>query len=191
MRATPTSVLAPAPHRTATPARRALVAVLIGLALIATAIFLTQRAPSGAAFLPKKVMDLTLKGPVQTGQQATAQISGIHGTGIAVDDAAIGQYEGPAGQAMLWVSESADAQSAQALLAAMDQAMPGDKTFTGRVELQVDGLPVYRVDGAGMTNYYYRLDRRVYWLGYAGSDDPLRVLRAFLSSARGAAAGGQ
>ncbi len=191
VRATPTSASAPTQNRTATPARRALAAVVIGLALMATAILLTQRTPTGAALLPKKVTDLTLEGPVQTGRQATAQISGLHGTGIAIDDAAIGQYKGPAGRAMLWVSESADTSSAQALLAAMDQAMPGDKTFTGRVEFQVDGLPVYRVDGAGMTNYYYRLDRRVYWLGYAGSGDPLQVLRAFLSSARGAAEGGR
>ncbi len=166
--------------------RRAPAALLLGLALMAAAVFLAQRGPARPALLPKKVMDLTLKGPAQTGRAATAQISGMHGTGIGVDDAAIGRYEGPGGRATLWVSESADAPSAAALLAAMDRAMPGDATFTGRVELLVDGLSVYRVDGAGMVNYYYRLDRRVYWLGYAGVNDPLQVLRAFLNSARGA-----
>jgi hypothetical protein len=164
--------------------KRALAIILSGLLLIAAGVVLAGRgkaATPGFSF-PRRVGGLALTGRVQTGQEAAAQIGGLHGLSIPVKDAYVAVYRGSGGEARLWIAGAADDASAADLLTAMDQKMPGNGTFTGRTESPVDGLTVYRVDGAGMVNYYYRLGRRVYWLGYAGVGDSLEVLRGFIGA---------
>ncbi len=157
--------------------------MLAGAALIAVALGLSYRraAPAGGG-LPKRVGDLALSGPVQSGPGAISQISGLHGTSIAIKNAYIGQYAGPSGRAMLWVSESSSEEDARALLEAMDRKMPGNDAFGNRVQTSVAGQAVFRVEGGGMINYYYRLGTRVFWVGYAGSGDGAEVLSRFIAA---------
>ncbi len=124
--------------------------------------------------VPSRLGELSLTGPVVTGEEAKSQLDRLHGTGIAIDDGFIASYGGGIQQAILWVSLSGTEGEAFQLLDIMDAKMPASRVFTGRRELRINGRPVFFVVGAGMDNYYWQQGKMVVWLGLINISDAAR-----------------
>lgn len=105
-----------------------------------------------------------------TGEEAANHISQLHGTTIPMDESYMAMYGKEGQQVVLWVSRSNKEQDAEALLRAMDEKMPQSQAFTNYRKQVVAGRQVYRVDGGGMDNFYYRQGRAVFWVGVQGGD---------------------
>jgi len=144
----------------------------------------TEAAPDHLVF-PAQIQDLDLI-QKDSGPQARGMISKLHGTAISIKEGYIGEYGGPAGQIIIWISESNSNDDAIKLFDIMDRKIAAAQKsgssgeaqgppFTDRRTMKLEGLDVVAVKGMGMENYYYRKDAKVYWIAVKGVD-PLKTL---------------
>lgn len=141
---------------------------------------------------PQTIQGLTLT-QVDSGPQAMAMISQLHGTSIAIKQGYIATYSGGQGQVTIWVSESNTAEEAKQLFDIMDKKIvdvqtPDGQTsgqqgppFTDRRTFRENEVDMVAVKGMGMENYYYYIGTKVYWIA-AGGVDPLQVLDEVMNS---------
>lgn len=142
----------------------------------------TEVTPAGSVF-PAEIQGLDLVRQ-DSGPAARGMLSKLHGTNISIKEGYIGEYGGPAGQIIIWISESNEANEAVQLFQVMDrkivaaQKNKGEAAgppFTDRRTIKKDGLDVIAVRGMGMENYYFQKETKVYWIAVKGVN-PLGAL---------------
>ena len=186
--------------------------VLVGLLLIAEGISLfhrpaptksvptefasTKSAPTESASdsytFPQTLQGLALSQST-AGPQAVSMINKLHGSNIKVKQGYIGQYDGSAGQIIVWVSESNNTDEARQLFDIMDRRIisaaqnagsaGGAPPFTDRRTISHSGVSVIAVKGMGMENYYYQIDSKVYWVAVVGVN-PVKTLDEFMKTTK-------
>ncbi len=139
---------------------RGALALALALATLATA----APAPAAEMSLPPLLADLRL-GHALRGDEARREIRRLHGKRIPFEDALVAHYEGPAGVAMLYVSEARDVATARRQVEKMtDLIRNGNGPFTHLRERVQDGVTVYSSLGQGQVHYYFRRGSRVIWV---------------------------
>ncbi len=101
-----------------------------------------------------------------SGEEARRQVSSMHGKAFAVRDAFVAEYADGRERVALWVMIAPDQVAAQTLVAKMtDRIGAANSVFSPPRPTQVAGVATYQSNGMGLSNYYYALGNRVYWLG--------------------------
>jgi len=138
---------------------------------------------------PATVSGLALAG-ADSGPQAIAMISQLHGTDIQIKQGYIINYAGDRGQVTVWISESGSEDEAKQLFDIMDQKIiaaqqPSGQSqgppFTDRRTMEKNGVDVAAVKGMGMENYYYWIGSKVYWIAAEGVD-PVKALEEIMEA---------
>lgn len=114
-----------------------------------------------------------------SGPEAIKQISMMHGTEIVLTEGHIAKYKGDGKEVVLWVSVSPTAEEGKQLFVEMDEKMPVSKVFTGREEVEVNGMKMIKVKGMGQEHYYWVNGKYNYWVAVGGTD-ALPVLKEVL-----------
>lgn len=145
---------------------------ILVLAFLAWIMFLAPGptvGDKGTAAIPESLGGVP-RTQFMSGPEAIRQISGMHGTGIAISEGYIAMYEGGGKSLTLWVSISPSEGEAKELFEKMDTKMPGSRVFTDRQELTVKGQRVIKVLGMGQEHYYWLKGDKNYWVAVGGTD---------------------
>jgi hypothetical protein len=144
-----------------------IVLIVIGILIILSAVGILlhpklARSPQ-KELLPQSLGGLPLNQAVY-GPEAIAGVIELHGVDFALEDAAIGQY-GAQGEITLWVSVEPDEPTAAELNDLMTEKInEGRSPFTLPVIQQIDGTPIYVLEGLGQMHYYWQAGDLILWL---------------------------
>lgn len=141
--------------------------IAVGVILVISALvywsFSDAIAGSDTLKLPKSLAKLSLA-TVTYGPEAVDEITRLHGKKFAIITGAMGMY-GSDDQATLWVADFAsDSTASQAINAMQEKIATADSPFTPTGQKQIDGRPLYQLDGMGQKHFYFQSDSRVIWL---------------------------
>lgn len=155
-----------------------LLALLLGAgAMLAIGVVFAQatKAPRSGIF-PDRLGDMTLAMYVD-GPAAMDEVRALHGNapGVRIDNAYLARYESAGvDRARFWVSDSASAEVAAALLESMRGKVASTGVFGQPSALTVAGATVYFVTGPpeiGLYNYLYARGRHVFWVQIDAADE--------------------
>ena len=128
-----------------------------------------DRATDGAGvtgYIPPQQFAGLPRSKLLVGEEARRQISSMHGKAFAVRDAYVAEYANGRERVMVWVMIAPDQGAAQTLVAEMtDRIGAANAVFSPPRPTRVAGVATYQSNGIGLSNYYYALGNRVYWLG--------------------------
>lgn len=149
-----------------------LVAVLVGLVWYGFGSNVLK--PGNQPVMPSHLGRLELQHSSE-GKEAMAQVDKLHGTGISLVNAYIGEYSNRGDDRVtVWVGEAANMDAAASLLQMMvDGIKRGGAGFSNLRQVTVAGRDVWQVDGPGGKHFFYgsgKPDRRVVWLTIQASD---------------------
>jgi hypothetical protein len=144
-----------------------IVVMIVGLLIILSAVGILLHSIFAANFqkglLPPALGGMPLKQAV-FGPEAIAGVIELHGVDFPLEDAAIGQY-GNQGEITLWVSVESDETTAAELNDLMTEKInEGRSPFTLPVIRQIQGTPVYVLEGLGQIHYYWQAGDLILWL---------------------------
>lgn len=116
----------------------------------------------GAAPLPAQIGGLAQTSR-QTGSQAVAEFTRLHGESFPIMTGAKGEYGN--NQVTLWVAGTADAQAAAQLVTMMrDKIAQGNSPFLPTAEMQLGKRTLYALSGLGQNHFYFQSSNLVIWL---------------------------
>ncbi len=166
------------------PRTRILLAAFVGTVVVLSigVLLLGQamKAPSRSGMFPDRLGDMTLSMYLD-GPAAVGDVQALHGNAasVRVDNAYLARYSGAgADRARFWVSDSATAAAAAALLEAMRVKIGAAGPFSRPTALTVEGTTVYFVTGPpeiGRYNYFYARGGSVFWVQIDAADEARRV----------------
>lgn len=111
------------------------------------------------------------KDKIVTGDEALSSISQLHGKDIRIDKGYIAQYLNKNKEpVIIWLSISPSNKDAQELFQSMDSKISNTGAFTNRQEKDIKGIKTIYVYGMNMDNYYYVVDKRVFWFAIPGNN---------------------
>ncbi len=124
---------------------------------------------------PTELAGYRLIGSV-TGQEAIAQVNGLHGTDIDIVDAWIGQYQQ---DGTVWVARAGSEVKAEELLDDMVRRIDdGGSPFWGLTRQEFQGMPLYSVRDASQVHFFYQIDTKVVWLATPPGDEDAFLAKA-------------
>lgn len=130
---------------------------------------------TGTRDLPANIGDLRLREEIR-GTAAAAIIDRMHGKGVTPRETRIGAYEGPGGDATLYVSRYRSDAEAREVFEKMDAGIAaGHPHFVHHRLIEVVGTRVSFCLGAGQAHYYLRAHQSVWWLAV---DQPVATATA-------------
>lgn len=100
----------------------------------------------------------------ENGEVAKENVYRLHGKPIPLKDAVYQSYTKKDNKIWLWISESVDGKEAKKLYDDMNSKIKNSKTFKNQRFFDVNGARVGKVDGMGMTNYYYSIKNYNIWI---------------------------
>jgi hypothetical protein len=99
------------------------------------------------------------------GNEAMQQISKLHGKDIKIQNAYILEYRNESQEsAIVWISESPNANEAKKLFERMNRLMDRSNMYTNHHLVEIGGSSLDYVFGMDRDNYYYQKSSRLIWI---------------------------
>lgn len=116
------------------------------------------------------------------GEAALADMVQLHGgVPIEAENGYIATYGNNSESFVLWITVSKNEEEAEYLLDIMDEKIPDSPVFTNRQEFETPNNTYYYVSGAGMENFYWYDENRVYWAGIQ-SENIMETLQLIINN---------
>ena len=150
------------------------VGILLSIAAFSQLTLASRASSTTTVDLPSQLAGLRLTDS-QSGDQAIAEITNLHGKEFPVSYGAIGIYGN--GEMTLWVAGASSESVASEMTTAMrEKIAAGNSPFTPLTEINDRNRKVYALEGMGQKHYYFQSKNLVIWLavGPAFADEALQ-----------------
>jgi len=137
---------------------------LLLVAVLVLAVYLLVRLSVSSGTVPQELGALTLERAV-TGDDARAIVDRMHGRAVTPSRSTVGIYGGPEGEATLYISRYAHADSAAAALEKMAEGIERPGTpFDHLRLLPATGHRTYMCLGMGQAHFFFACREQLVWL---------------------------
>ncbi len=137
---------------------------LLPVAVLVLAVYLFVRLSVSSNTVPKSLGALELERAV-TGDDARALVDRMHSRAVSPSRSTVGLYGGPQGEATLYISLYAHADSAAAVLEQMAQGIERPSSPFHQLRLlPAAGYRTYMCLGMGQAHFFFACGEQLVWL---------------------------